>query len=344
MEEHVMVSRISRRLLLGTTAAVLPLPGLLRARGDTPEFEMKMGNDNPMTHPSTIRQQEAVERIMNETNGRVKISVFPNNQLGGDTDMLSQLRSGALEFMTLSGLILSTFTPLSSIYGIGYAFPGYKQVWAAVDGELGAMIRASIDKAGLYGFEKIWDNGFRQISSSTHPIRTPDDLKGYKIRVPVSPLWTSMFQAFGAAPASINFSEVYSALQTKIVEGQENPLVNIETAKLYEVQKYVSMTRHMWDGFIMLGNGRNWRSLPKEVQAVIAKNLNASAEDQRSDYANSDGTMHAMLEKQGMVFNEPDPEEFRQVLIKSGFYDKWKEKYGAEAWAVLEKYAGKIGT
>ncbi len=334
---------IHRRLLLGTTAAALPLPGLLRARGDAPEFEMKLGNDNPMSHPNTLRQQEAADRILKDSNGRVKISVFPNNQLGGDTDMLSQLRSGALEFMTLSGLILSTYTPLTSIYGIGYAFPDYTHVWAAVDGELGAMLRASIDKAGLYTFDKLWDNGFRQISSSTHPIRTPDDLKGYKIRVPVSPLWTSMFQAFGSAPASINFSEVYSALQTKIVEGQENPLINIETAKLYEVQKYVSMTRHMWDGYLMLGNGRNWRSLPADVKAVIARNLNGSAEEQRRDVANADGAMRALLEKQGMVFNEPDPEAFRQVLIKAGFYDKWKAKYGAEAWGVLEKYTGKIG-
>src|SRR6195256_1980936 len=117
MEEHSMTRMISRRLLAGMAAPALPLPGLLRARGDSPEFEMKLGNDNPMSHPNTIRQQQAVDRILNETNGRVKISVFPNNQLGGDTDMLSQLRSGALEFMTLSGLILSTFTPLSSIYG-----------------------------------------------------------------------------------------------------------------------------------------------------------------------------------------------------------------------------------
>ncbi len=340
-----MTSPMSRRLLVGSALSLpLALPAVIRARGDAPEFEMKMGNDNPMSHPNTIRQQEAVERILQETNGRVKISVFPNNQLGGDTDMLSQLRSGALEFMTLSGLILSTFTPLSSIYGIGYAWQGYPQVWAAVDGDLGAMIRGSVDKAGLYAFDKTWDNGFRQISSSTHPIRTPDDLRGYKIRVPVSPLWTSMFEALGASPASINFNEVYSALQTKIVEGQENPLINIETAKLYEVQKYVSITRHMWDGYLMLGNGRNWRGLPADVRAVIAKNLNGSAEDQRADYANSDGTMHALLEKQGMVFNEPDPEAFRQVLIKAGFYDKWKAKYGAEAWTVLEKYAGKIGS
>jgi tripartite ATP-independent transporter DctP family solute receptor len=182
--------------------------------------------------------------------------------------MLSQLRSGALEFMSLSGLILSTYTPITSIYGIGYAFAGYKQVWAAIDGDLGTLIRGAIDKAGLHAFDKVWDNGFREISSSTHPIRTPEDLKGYKIRVPVSPPWTSMFEAFGAAPASINFNEVYSALQTKIVEGQENPLLNIETAKLYEVQKYVSMTRHMWDGYLMLGNGRNFASLPPEVRDV----------------------------------------------------------------------------
>jgi tripartite ATP-independent transporter DctP family solute receptor len=333
---------ISRRILLGSTAAAFP--GLLRARGDTPEFEMKIGNDNPMTHPNTVRQLQAVDRILNETNGRVKIAVFPNNQLGGDTDMLSQLRSGALEFMSLSGLILSTFTPLTSIYGIGYAFSDYRAVWAAIDGDLGGLIRGAVDKAGLHAFEKIWDNGFRQISSSTHPIRSPDDLKGYKIRVPVSPLWTSMFLALGAAPASINFSEVYSALQTKIVEGQENPLVNIETARLYEVQKYISMTRHMWDGFILLANGKNWRSLPADVRTVIAKNFNASGEDQRSDYATADVTNRALLEQQGMVFNEPDPEAFRQVLIKAGFYDKWKEKYGADAWAVLEKYTGKIGT
>ena len=338
-----MARSISRRILFGTAAALLPLPGLVRARGDAPEFEMKMGNDNPMTHPNTIRQQEAADRILKETNGRVKISIFPNNQLGGDTDMLSQLRSGALEFMTLSGLILSTFTPLTSIYGIGYAFPTYDKVWAAMDGDLGKIIRESVDKSGLYAFEKIWDNGFRQISSSTHPIRTPQDLKGYKIRVPVSPLWTSMFEAFGAAPASINFSEVYSALQTKIVEGQENPLINIETAKLYEVQKYVSMTRHMWDGFIMLGNGRNWKSLPDDVRTVIARNLNRSAEDQRKDYADADLTMRATLEKQGMTFNEPDPAAFRKTLIEAGFYDQWKQKYGTAAWSVLEKYTGKIG-
>ena len=130
-----------------------------------------------------------------------------------------------------------------------------------MDGDLGAYIRGEIAKANLVAMDKIWDNGFRQTTSSSKPINHPDDLKGFKIRVPVSPLWTSMFKAFDAAPASINFSEVYSALQTKIVEGQENPLAIISTAKLYEVQKYCSLTNHMWDGFWFLANRRAWERL-----------------------------------------------------------------------------------
>src|SRR6266542_5495273 len=109
------------------------------------------------------------------------------------------------------------------------------------------------------------------------PINTPDDLKGFKIRVPVSPLWTSMFRAFGASPASINFSEVYSALQTKVVEGQENPLSVIDIAKLYEVQKYCSITNHMWDGFWFLANNAAYKKLPNDLQEIVAKNLNAAA-------------------------------------------------------------------
>jgi TRAP-type C4-dicarboxylate transport system substrate-binding protein len=118
-----------------------------------------------------------------------------------------------------------------------------------MDGELGAFIRAaSSARLGIHSMDKIFDNGFRVITTSTKPINTPADLKGFKIRVPVSPQWTSLFKSFGASPTSINFSEVYSALQTKIVDGQENALQLIEIAKLYEVQKYVSITNHMWDG------------------------------------------------------------------------------------------------
>jgi tripartite ATP-independent transporter DctP family solute receptor len=312
------------------------------AIAQTAEFKLKFANNLPIIHPMNVRAKEAADAIRKETNGRVDIQIFPSNQLGSDTDMLSQVRSGAIDFFTLSGLILSTLVPVASINGIGFAFRDYQQVWSAMDGELGAYVRANIEKANLHPFEKIWDNGFRQITSSSRPITAPADLKGFKIRVPVSPLWTSLFKAFDAAPASINFSEVYSALQTKIVEGEENPLAVIQTAKLYEVQKYCSQTNHMWDGFWFLASGKTWARLPKDLQAVIAKHINAAAVNERDDIRRLNNTLEVELKTKGLVFNPTNPDAFRAVLRKSGFYAEWKKKYGLDAWAVLEKYTGKL--
>ncbi len=167
-----------------------------------------------------VRAREMAEALRVESGGRFDLKIFPTSQLGSDTDTLSQLRSGSVEFFTMSPLILSTLVPNASINGIGYAFPDYDAVWPAMDGELGAWVRQQIAKANLVAMEKIWDNGYRQTTSSTRPIASPDDFKGFRIRVPVSPLWTSMFRAFEAAPASINLNETYSALQTKIVEAR----------------------------------------------------------------------------------------------------------------------------
>ena len=256
--------------------------------------------------------------------------------------MLSQLRSGGIEFFTLSGLILATLVPAASINGVGFAFPDYPTVWKAMDGDLGAYVRGEINKAGLEVMEKIWDNGFRQTTSSTRPINGPDDFKGFKIRVPVSPLWTSMFKAFGASPVSINFSEVYSALQTKIVEGQENPLALISTAKLYEVQKYCSLTNHMWDGFWFLMNRRAWQSLPEDVRTIVAKNVNAAAVKERADTEKLNATVKDELAGKGLIFNQPELAPFRDKLRSAGFYAEWKGKYGDKAWDVLEKAVGKL--
>jgi TRAP-type transport system periplasmic protein len=306
------------------------------------EFKLKFASNLPAIHPLNVRAKEAAASILKDSNGRVDIQVFPNNQLGSDTDMLSQVRSGAIDFFTLSGLILSTLVPVASINGIGFAFKDYEQVWAAMDGELGGHVRGAIAKAGLFAFDKIWDNGFRQITSSTKPITKPDDLKGFKIRVPVSPLWTSMFKALDASPASINFSEVYSALQTKIVEGQENPLAIIQTAKLFEVQKFCSQTNHMWDGFWFLANGKLWEKLPADLKAVVSKHINAAALAERNDVRRLNNTLEVELKLKGLTFNAVDTGAFRGVLKKAGFYKDWQAKYGEQPWAILEKYAGKL--
>ncbi|KAB0269450.1 TRAP transporter substrate-binding protein [Microvirga brassicacearum] len=331
--------KISRRSMLQVTASAALVSGF-GARAQTAEFTYKYANNLPAAHPMNLRATEAAEKIKKETGGRVVIQIFPNNQLGSDTDMLSQVRSGGVEFFTLSPLILSTLVPNASLSGIGFAFPNYDAVWKAMDGELGAYVRGQIGKANLVVMDKIWDNGFRQITSSNKPIQTPADLKGFKIRVPVSPLWTSMFTAFESAPASINFAEVYTALQTKVVDGQENPLAIISTAKLFEVQKYCSMTNHMWDGFWFLANRRAWERLPEDLRAIVARNLNEAGVAERADVAKLNAGLKDELVAKGMIFNEPQAAPFREALRKAGFYADWKKKYGDEAWAILEKAVG----
>src|SRR5499433_3390691 len=335
----------SRRTLLKASAATAVFSGISAphiARAQAPEFSYKFANNLPESHALLTRDREMAAAIKAETNGRYDMQVFPNSQLGSDTDMLSQVRSGGVEFFTLSGLILATLVPAASINGIGFAFPDYPTVWKTMDGDLGAWVRGEINKAGLEVMEKIWDNGFRQTTSSTKAIAGPDDFKGFKIRVPVSPLWTSMFKAFEAAPASINFSEVYSALQTRVVEGQENPLAIISTAKLYEVQKYCSLTNHLWDGFWFLANRRAWEALPDDVRGIVAKHINAAAVNERADTEKLNASVKDDLTKKGLVFNQPDPGPFRDKLRSAGFYAEWKGKYGEHAWSLLEKAVGKL--
>ena len=333
----------NRRSFIQATASAGALASIgAPVFAQTAPLAFKWANNIPVTHPSNIRVREAVEAIKKESGGRVDISVFPNNQLGGDTDMLSQVRSGAIDFFPLSGLILQTLVPLAGINGLAFAFKDYQTVWQAMDGELGAYIRAAIGKVNLHSFDRILDNGFRNITTSTKPINTAADLQGFKIRVPVSPLWTSMFKAFGAAPTGINFSEVYSALQTKVVEGQENPLAIIDIAKLYEVQKYVSMTGHMWDGQWILANGRRWAATPADVQALITKHVTEAVMKQRDDIRRLNNGLEAQLKAKGMTFNYPDVKSFRDALSKAGFYKEWREKFGEEALGKLEKYSGKL--
>ncbi|MCK9684202.1 TRAP transporter substrate-binding protein [Scleromatobacter humisilvae] len=333
--------QLSRRQILAGAAGTLALPSI-GAFAQKAEFTYKYANNLPVTHPMNVRAKEMAEAIRAETKGRVEIQIFPSSQLGSDTDTLSQLRAGGVDFFTLSGLILGTLVPAAQINGVGFAFPNYDTVWKAMDGELGAWIRAQIAKKDLVVMDKIWDNGFRQTTSSVKPIASPDDFKGFKIRVPPSPLWSSMFKAFDASPTSINFAEVYSALQTKVVEGQENPLAIIATAKLYEVQKYCSLTNHMWDGFWFLANKASWEKLPPDLRTIVAKHINAAGMKERADVAELNANVQKDLASKGMVFNTTNAAPFREHLRKANFYSDWKSKFGDEGWAVLERSVGKL--
>jgi len=332
----------TRRTLL-TGAVALPMFSILTHRADAAEFELKYATGQDPTHPVNLRAKEALDRIREATSGRVNIKLFPANQLGSDTDLLAQVRNGSVEFFNLSSLILATFVPVSGITSVGFAFKNYDDVWKAMDGELGAYIRAEIAKTPIFTVSKIWDNGFRHITSSGREIKSAADLKGFKMRVPPAPPLTSLFQALEAAPSPINFNEVYTALQTKVVEGQENPLAIIATARLYEVQKSCSMTGHVWDGYWVLGNKRAFQKLPADVQQVITREIDKSATDQRADVAKLSGSLTADLKAKGINFLTVPQEDFRKKLASTSFYSEWKSKYGAEAWTLLEKVSGKLG-
>lgn len=334
---------LSRRTFLGSAAALsaaaaIGMPRVARAA----EYELKYANNLPLSHPLNIRAQQAAERVAAETKGQVEIKIFPNNQLGGDTDMLAQVRSGGVTFFTPSALVIATLVPVAAINAVGFAFADYDQVWKAMDGTVGTLVRNAIAKSGLYAFEKMWDNGFRQITTSNRPITTAKDMDGLKIRVPVSPLSISMFKALGAAPTSLQFSEVYSSLQTRIVDAQENPLPIIQVAKLYEVQKYCSLSNHIWDGYWFIANGRAWRELPADLQKVVAGAINDAGIAQRGDIKKLNENVQADLESKGLTFNTVDPSSFRQKLRDNGFYTEWKGRFGDEAWALLEGAVGKL--
>ncbi len=332
----------TRRTLLaaGALAGSGALGGFARAQSGNAEFKFKLGNDLPVSHSVNTRLKQAVEAIAAESKGRVAIQLFPNNQLGSDSDMMSQVRSGALELATFPGTVMSTLVPVTSITGVGFAFTTYDKVWAAMDGAVGSHVRSAIAKANLVPFETVWDNGFRQITTSTRPIRTPDDLKNFKVRVPVVPLWVAMFKSLGAAPVSMPLSEAYQALQTKVADGQENPLALIDAAKFFEVQKYCSLTQHAWDGFWFVASGKVWKGVPGEVQQLVARHINAAARQQRDDIAKANVDLQKTLEGKGLAFNTVDTNAFRKALQDAGFYREVQGRFDREAWALLTQYTG----
>lgn len=339
-----LTSPATRRTVLRQLGA-LPAAGIAAAVptfARAAEYSLKYGNNLPVTHPLNVRAQEAADRIAKESKGRVEIKIFPNNQLGGDTDMLAQVRSGGIDFFTPSALVIATLVPVAAINAVGFAFGDYGQVWGAMDGKVGAHVRAAIGKMRLHAFEKMWDNGFRQMTSSKAPIAGSKDMDGLKIRVPVSPLSVSMFKGLGASPASLQFSEVYSALQTKIVDAQENPLPIIQVAKLFEVQKYCSLSNHIWDGFWFIANGRMWDGLPADLKTVVSTAINDAGVKQREDIRKLNETVVADLQSKGLTINKSNPDSFRAKLRESGFYGEWKGRFGAEAWGLLESSVGKL--
>jgi TRAP-type transport system periplasmic protein len=332
---------LSRRRVLAGAGGVSAAT-ILRWPANAAEFSYKLGSSSPMEHPAMARSKEAADQIKQDSNGRMEITIYPNSALGGDTAMIAQVIAGALEMYILPVDLLAPRNPVCGIAGVGFAFPDYDHVWPAMDGDLGNLLRSSAEAIGLYCLDKGFDHGFRQVTTRTKPITNPGDLHGFKIRLPVAPYLISLFRHLGASPTAINFNEVYSALQTGVVDGQENPLVLIDTAKLYEVQKYCSLTNHVWAGFHASFSIPAWKKLPPDLQEIVHTRFTAAAIAERQDFVVMTKTEQKNLATKGLTFNAPDLKPFRDVLAKNGFYPEMKKTAGDKGWALLEKYVGPL--
>jgi tripartite ATP-independent transporter DctP family solute receptor len=331
---------LHRRHVLSTIAAapLLLAPFVRRARAA--EFVFKIGHPLAATHPTNLRLKEAADQIAKDSDGRLELRIFPNGQLGGEVDLLNQVRSGAVEMYVIGGLVASSVVPAAALDGTGFAFDDYSKVWPAVDGKLGEYIRAAFLNANLYATQAVWDLGFREVTSSVKPIKAVADIAGMKIRVPGAAAYADLFKALGAAPTSIQFNEVYPALQTKIVDGQENPLGLIVTSKFYEVQKYCSMSNHIWQGNWILINARAWRRLPAKLQEIMETRLNDAGRAQRKDLAAIEQSYRDTMTKAGVQFNEVDAASFRAKLKSADYYGAVRRSLGDQAFKLLEDATG----
>jgi tripartite ATP-independent transporter DctP family solute receptor len=324
------------------SAAALASIAILPARARAAEFTFKWGHATQANHPLNVNAVRVRHAVLERSRGRLDVQIYGNNVLGGDTAMLSQVRSGAMQMYSGFGGFYANVAPVAGIEAIGFAFKNQEQALRAFDGPLGAYVRKEIDaKGGVVTFERPWVNGFRQITTSTKPIVAVGDMAGLKIRTPATRIWVDMFGALGASPTPINASEMYIALQTHTVDAQENPFAILESYRLFEVQKYISVTNHMWSNFWVVANADAFNGLPPDLQTILRDAVNEMALSNRRETEIQNASLADKLVRYGMKLNVVETGPFRERL--ADFYRKYRGEYGETAWSLLESAAGKLG-
>ncbi len=331
-----------RFLAAGAAAGAFASVAVLRWPGEAAQFSFKLGNDQTPTHPMNVATAEAVKRVAEASHGQIEIKVFGNSLLGGDQQMLQQLRSGALELMQVGNNVLGGVIPAANLLSVPFAFKSPQQYQTAANGPLGAYIGAAGATAGIRKFESGFYGGFFEIQNRVRPINTPADLKGLKIRVPAGPLDVGTFKALDASPTVINLSEVYTSLQTHLVDGIEVPLPTVRNFKFYEQVKFCSLTHHSGLTYMLFGNADAWNKLPKNLQEIVDRELNAAAVSGSRSMAAQEASIEAELTADGMTFNRPALEPFSQAIRASGLYGKLREQYDPKGWEILEKTTGRL--
>jgi TRAP-type transport system periplasmic protein len=318
---------------------------LIGRSGRAADFSFRQYHNQPVASPLHQRLVEMWAAVGKETGGRVQTTIIPenNHQKDGDPNPLDMLIGGEIQFYTLAGNGLSSLVPACDVQATPYAFRDAAQAFRAMDGNVGAYLREELKPKAIYAVPYgCFNNGMHQVTTATRPIRTAADMQGLKIRVPGSKMYQEFFKTLGAVPVGMNINMLHDGLKAGRAEAQEDPLDVAELFKLYEVQKYISMTNHSWSGYNLLANLKTWEALPVEVQRVIERNTRKFTGLQRADTARLNRMLRAELTKRGMVFHDPDTRSFRAPL--DGFYARWKKWVGSRTISLLEAQVGRLGS
>lgn len=303
------------RSLLALAAAAL-LPALAQAQA----LKLTLGHGAAPDNPRNLAAVKFAETVKAKTGGRIEIQVAHSAQLGDDAAMVTALRSGTLDISANSQGAVAAVVPEFAALGLPFLFGDVQKAWQLMDGPVGKELA---DKTAAKGMVLLglWDNGIRQMSNSKRAIKSPADLKGLKMRTPPDAVTIDIMQAMGADAQQIKFSELYVALQQGVVDGQENPLTNIASAKLYEVQKYISLTGHKYESTPFLMSKRTWDKLSEADRKVVAEAATEATQLQRQLNKEADDKLAAELKAKGAQIDTVDRKAF--VDASKPVYAKW---------------------
>lgn len=270
------------------------------------KVEIRISACNSLDHPQTLGLLLMKEYVEQNTDGNVQVHIFPNGQLADEVESVEQVQMGSLEMATASIGPIMTFQEKFAVLDIPFLFDNYLEAWACLDSKIGTDLMDTLEDVGLYGLAYM-ENGYRHVTNNINAINSVADLKGLKIRTMQAPLHMANFRTLGANPTPIPFSEVYMALSQRIADGQENPIANIWELKLIEVQKYTSLTGHIYDAMPLVTNLAWFKALPVDYQIIIEKGAILGQNYSRFVNANREDLIVEKLRAGGMEVNELSP-------------------------------------
>ena len=298
---------------------------------------LKLGHTMPPTHPANEAALEIAKEVEARTNGAIQIQVYPAAQLGGAKDLIEATIRGIQHIAFDGPGVVSQFLPKVSVFDMPFLFDSYDQFLKVHNSSYGEELRQELLEKRNLRILDVCYYGSRQLTTSKKPVRTMDDLKGLKLRVPEVQESLESFRALGAAPTPVSFGEVYFALQTGVVDGQENPLTTIYTYKFYEVQKYLTLSNHQIATLFLMINDKVWQSLTPDQQQIIIEASAKALERYDVKIFEDEERLVNVLKGEGLEVIELDPEvrnQFKEAV--RSIYSKFDRKWGADTVQKIE--------